>query len=123
MRITIFLVLISSFFSNVYAGQLIASWYSVESLHKDGQWSITKGVCADGSQFKDEAFTCAMWGYSLGTYVKITSIATKKWVVCRVNDRIGRRFAGKRIDLAPAAFKAIAPLSQGIVLVKVEVMK
>ena len=69
---------------------LKATWYSVESLHRDGQWNITHGRCADGSIFKDEVFTCATRLFPLGTRVLIISRQDpRRSVIVCVTDRIG----------------------------------
>jgi rare lipoprotein A (peptidoglycan hydrolase) len=97
-----------------------ASWYSVSSLHKDGQWKITKGVMANGRQFSDSGFTAASRDWPLGTKVKVTRTDNKASVVVLVADRTAKRFKGTRIDLSPIAFSRLAPLEQGIVAVRVE---
>ena len=99
---------------------LTASWYSISSLHRDGQWKITHGRCADGSLFKDENYTCAVYGYKFGTILKVTNIKTGASVQVVVTDRISKRFAKTRIDLSVKAFSILAPLSQGIIQVEVE---
>ena len=102
---------------------LTASWYSISSLHKDGQWSKTKGRCADGSIFKDDNFTCATRLFPLGSVIRITNSLNNKSVTVIVTDRIGKRFAKTRIDLSKKAFSTIANLKQGIISCKVERIK
>lgn len=105
-------------------GRLLkASWYSVESLKKEGTYKYSKGVMANGKAFKDEALTCAARLYPLGTILCVTSTQSNKSIEVRVTDRIGKRFANTRIDLSKRAFAQIAALEQGVISVKVEVIK
>ena len=91
-----------------------ASYYSVKSLKRDGQWRLTKGRCSDGSQFSDTKKTCATWLYKKGTMLKIRNKENGKEVICKVTDRINRRFTYKRIDLSKSAFMEIAGGEQGL---------
>ena len=103
-----------------FSQELTASWYSIASLKRDGQWKITKGVMANGKKFQDEKFTCATRDYELGTYLKIIDNKTGKSIYVKVTDRMSKRFRGKRIDLSKRAFSKIADLKQGVIRVKVE---
>lgn len=105
-----------------HAEELTASWYSIESLKKEGTWKFSKGVMSNGETFDDNAYTCATRLYPLGSILRVTALGTKKAlsVRVRVTDRIGKRFAKKRIDLSKTAFRQIAHLKQGIIQVKVE---
>ena len=106
---------------NGQAGQtLTASWYSVESLKKEGTFAYSKGIMANGKEFKDENKTCATRLYALGTVLKI--MHNGKFVVCVVTDRIGKRFAKTRVDLSRSTFAVLAPLSRGIIPVEVKVI-
>lgn len=71
---------------------------------------------ANGEVFSNNGMTCASNQYKLGTYVEVTNLKTGKSITCKVNDRIGK--AG-RIDLTKNAFKQLAPLSAGLVKVRV----
>ena len=103
---------------------LKASWYSVESLKREGTWKNGKErMMANGKLFDENAYTCAVRGYKLGEILKVTNLKTGASVQVMVTDRIGKRFAKTRIDLSPKAFIALAPLSQGLISVKVEVIK
>lgn len=109
--------------TNVYAEkELMASWYSVLSLHRDGQWKITNGKMSNGKVFKDEEKTCATRLFKLGCYLRVTNTRNRKSVIVKVTDRIGKRFAHSRIDLSSSAFKEIAELKEGVIPVKVEVI-
>lgn len=71
---------------------------------------------ATGEIFSNQGMTCASNQYALGTHVEVTNVKTGKSIICKVNDRIGK--AG-RIDLTKNAFKQLAPLSAGLVKVRV----
>ncbi len=99
---------------------LTASWYSVESLKREGTWKYSKGVMANGKLFKDIDMVCASCDYGLGDRLLIST--KDKSVVVTVSDRTNKRFKGKRIDLSKSAFMQIANLKQGLISVKVEVL-
>ena len=96
------------------------SWYSVDSLKKEGSWSKWKGVMANGDKFDEDALTCACRCFPLGSYLRVRNRSNGKCVVVRVTDKIGKRFAETRIDLSKRAFSEIANLKQGIVSCDVE---
>ena len=105
---------------------LKASWYSIESLKKEGTYKHSKGVMANGETFSDNAFTCACNTYRLGTLLLVTAIKSGRSVVVRTTDRTSRRFKGKRIDLSRAAMEALGgkqALTKGLIDVNVEVVK
>ena len=107
----------------IYASEvrkLKASWYSIESLKKEGTWKTSKGVMANGKQFKDEDSTCATRLFPLQTMLRITNTRNGKSVIVMVTDRIGKRFATTRIDLSRSAFSKIADLKEGLINIKVE---
>lgn len=76
---------------------------------------------ANGERFDENALTCATRDYALGDLLRIT--CGSKTVEVRVTDRIGKRFAGKRIDLSKMAFSKLAKLEAGLVAVKVELIE
>jgi len=120
------IVLVLLFPTALGAGQSMyfkASWYSVSSLRKDGQWKITKGVMANGHRFSDEGLTCATRLYPLGSTLRVVNRENSKAVVVRVTDRIGKRFAKTRVDLSKGAFGRIASLDRGTVPVEVKEVK
>jgi hypothetical protein len=122
--VIIMLIIITAIFAHATPpATLMASWYSIESLKKEGTWKRTKGVMANGEKFNDGTLTCATRIYPLGTRIRITCCKNSKTVLVRVTDRIGKRFAKKRIDLSRLAFSRIAELEDGLVAVKVERIK
>ncbi len=103
--------------------RLVASWYSIQSLKNEGTYKYSKGVMANGEYFQDNLMVCACRIFPIGTWVRITNLANNKKVICKVTDKIGKRFSKKRIDLSKRAFSLIADLKQGIVSCKVEKIK
>lgn len=97
----------------------IASWYSEQSLKDEGTWHTSKGIMANGQRFDETAMTCASHDWPLGTWLIVTNERTGRSVRVKVTDRIGKRFAGIRVDLSRAAFQQIAELRIGVVRVKV----
>ena len=102
---------------------LTASWYSIESLKKEGTYKYSKGVMANGQKFSDNDFVCATRLFPLGCYLLVTNLENKKSVVVKVTDRIGKRFAKTRVDLSKKAFSCLAELDRGIIKIKVERIK
>lgn len=100
----------------IYDG--IASWYSEDD---PGVLETT----ANMEQFDDTKLTCAIWGISFNTILKVTNLKNGRFVFVRVNDRgPAKRFVrrGRIIDLTKAAFLKIANLKEGLVHVSIEVM-
>lgn len=102
-----------------HASELKASWYSNQSLVKEGTWKRSGGIMANGRRFDENALTCATRLYPLGTHLLITNLDNGKSVTVKVTDRIGKRFAKTRIDLSKGAFKRIANLKKGLIPIKV----
>jgi rare lipoprotein A len=102
---------------------LTASWYSTASLKQEGTYKYSKGVMANGHKFSDDGFTAACRLYPINTILRVVNISTKKSVIVKVTDRIGKRFAKTRIDLSKRAFSVIAPLKQGLAKVSIRVVK
>jgi rare lipoprotein A len=92
---------------------ILLAFASYYGLGDGFAWKTT----ASGEIMNPELFTCASWHYSLGTKLKVTH--NNKSVIVRVNDRGGLHL----LDLSPAAFRKLAPLSRGIIKINVEVIK
>lgn len=97
----------------------IASWYSVDScLKESGQY-----VMANGERLRDDVYTCASWDYPFGSVLRVTNLATRKYIMVKVTDRgPARRLykKGRIIDLSKRAFSEIADLKQGLIQVEVK---
>ena len=118
------LVLLSSCQNPAMAQEvrLTASWYSVASLKQEGTWSYSHGIMANGKEFNDNKLTCATRLWPLGARVRVTNLETNESIVVKVTDKIGKRFAKKRIDLSKGAFERIASIKRGIITVEVEAL-
>lgn len=99
-----------------------ASWYSRASLVKEGTWRKGEQMMANGKRFDETALTCAARRFDLGAVLRVTNVETGRSVRVVVTDRIGKRFAQTRVDLARGAFEKIADLKKGVVRVRVEVV-
>lgn len=75
-------------------------------------------MTASGQRFDQNKLTAASNRHKLGTKVRVTNVENGKAVDVVVNDRLHKKFS-HRIDLSKAAFKELAPLSQGILKVRV----
>lgn len=68
-----------------------------------------------------QAFTTACWNeFPKGTKFKVTYMGNS--VVAFCNDRGRFKEMGRFLDLSSGAFKQLAPLSRGLLRVKVEVL-
>lgn len=90
----------------------IASFYSNQFNGKN---------TASGEIFSNKKMTAAHNALPLGTYVKVTNVHNKRWVVVKINDRLHHR--NKRvIDLTQAAARKLGFHKKGVIRVKVEVI-
>lgn len=72
----------------------------------------------NGKIFDKNALTCAHNSYPFGTKLKVSYQG--KSVVVIVTDRGVFNKLGRVIDLSEGAFKKLAPLSKGVIKVKIE---
>lgn len=96
----------------------MASWYS------ENDPGILK-TTANMERFGDEKLTCAMWGLSFNTILKVTNTGNGKSVIVRINDRgPAKRLVqkGRIIDLTKSAFAKIADLEKGLIHVRIEII-
>lgn len=77
---------------------------------------------ASGELYDREAYTCAHQTLAFGTRVRVTNLKNKKSVLVRVNDR-GPWVKGRIIDLSYAAAKDLGMISDGIIKVKITILK
>lgn len=104
------------------AQALTASWYTYESAKRSGD----TGIMANGERMKNEALTCASWDYPFKTRLKVTNLKNGKSVIVTVKDKGPNKRLVKRgrvIDLSKKAFESIANLKEGIINIKLEVIK
>ena len=99
-----------------------ASYYTVASCLAESEQCIT----ASGERLNDEALTAASWDYAFGTRIRVTNLRNNREVILRINDRGPSRrlyHKGRTLDLSKKAFETLAPLSEGVINVKVEVIQ
>ena len=112
-------------FGEVVMQEGIASWYS----KKDPTDHWIHKTTASGEPFDENKLTCAMPSKDFGKYYKVTNLSNGKSVIVKHNDYNpfkrykGRDISDRIIDLSKAAFSKIAPLRQGLVMVRVEEIK
>jgi rare lipoprotein A len=78
-------------------------------------------VAKDGSIFRQRGMTAASNTHAMGTKLRVTNKESGKSVIVTVTDTGGFKLP-RIVDLSKAAFSKIAPLSQGLVKVLVEVV-
>jgi len=102
---------------------LTASYYTYQSCRKEG----TSGVwTASGERFNENDLTCALRSRDFGGLYRVTNLKNGKSVVVRHNDYGPNKklhAKGRIIDLSRGAFLRLAPLSDGVIPVKVERIK
>jgi len=82
------------------------------------------GRTASGEIFDMESMTAAASPeYNFGTILRVTNTVNGRSVEVKVNDRGAFTSFGVALDLSKGAFEKIAPLSQGVILVKIEVLE
>jgi rare lipoprotein A (peptidoglycan hydrolase) len=118
----IIIVLLSVGIAEAFTTQ--ASYYDRASCQAEGTWQKWGGLTASGKAYDENAITCASWDYPFFSKLKITY--KDKSVIAVVTDRGPNKKLykrGRRLDLSKQAFSALAPLSQGVITVTVEVIK
>ncbi len=91
----------------------IASYY-----HRKFQGRLT----ASGQRYDSLKMTAAHNSLPFGTRIKVTNLRNKRSVIVRVNDRLHHR--NKRlVDLSLAGAKKLGYLKQGLLKVRVEVLR
>ena len=95
-----------------------ASWYSMQDP------GINKHT-ANNEIFDDSGLTAAMWDVPFNQLVRVTNFENGKSVIVRINDRgPHKRFVqrGRIIDLSKYAFSEIAPLNDGLIDIRLELL-
>lgn len=78
---------------------------------------------ASGEVFNKWAMTTASNSHKMGTKLEVTNKANGKSVIVKVNDTGGFKKYGRTLDLSRGAFAKIADINQGLVEVKIRVIK
>jgi len=108
--------------SLAHAAEITASWYNRESCLREG----TSGIMANGKELKDGELTAASWDYSFGTYLRVTNLNNNKTVIVEITDRGPNKKLynqGRKIDLSYEAMYRLDGIKQGVVPVKIEVIR
>ena len=92
----------------------IASWYG-----KPFHGRLT----ASGERYDMNKLTCSSNTHKMGTKLKVTNKDNGLSVTCKVNDTGGFKKYGRTLDLSRGAFAKIADIKQGLVKVKIKVIK
>jgi rare lipoprotein A len=100
----------------MHASNAAAAARATESCKASWYTAPPGARTADGETFNPNALTAAHKSLPFGSVVTVTG--NGRSVHVRINDR-GPFVAGRCIDLTPAAFRALAPLSAGVVPVTV----
>jgi len=98
-----------------------ASWYDYDCLYgecKTKYCSLDRKI--EGKCYSQQNLTCASRDFPRETILMITNTANGKQVTCRVNDYVEN--PDVIIDLSSKTFKALAPLSIGIINVEIEII-
>jgi len=77
---------------------------------------------SSGENFSNSGLTAAHKSLPFGTLVRVTNLENNRQVVVKINDR-GPYVAGRIIDLSRKAAEEIDMLRQGVVEVKIEVLR
>lgn len=77
---------------------------------------------ANGERYRHDVLTAAHRTVPFGTRVRVTNLDNGKSVVVRINDR-GPFVRGRVIDLSKSAFSSIGRLSDGLLDVRIQVLK
>jgi rare lipoprotein A len=76
---------------------------------------------ASGEKYNKKKFTAAHNSLPMGTWIKVTNITNKKWVIVKVNDRLHHRNP-RLVDLSKIAAQKLQYTGRGLTKVKVEVL-
>lgn len=104
-------------FSSVVRGEEIgtASFY--------GNGEPLNDNTAYGIPFNESLLECASFYYQYGEIIKVTNLENGKSVIVRVTDKGPNKRLNRLIDLTAFAFSQIADLKEGLIEVKIELIK
>lgn len=108
-----YIILMSLLLStSVYAD--IASWYGGKFHGR---------TTASGEVYNQWAMTCASNTHKLGTKLLVTNPSNGKSVIVKVNDTGRFKKYGRTLDLSRGAFSKLANINQGVIPIKIKVIK
>lgn len=92
-----------------------ATSYGVASFYSEEQ------MTANGEKFNPKALTAAHPSLPFGTRLRVTNLATGRFVTVRINDR-GPYVPGRVVDLSSSAAESLGIAERGIAKVKLDVV-
>ena len=107
-------LLLSLLLSVSTANAATASWYGGKFHGR---------TTASGEKFNKWAMTTASNSHKMGTKLEVTNLANGKKTIVRVNDTGGFKKYGRTLDLSRGAFAKIADINQGLIKIKISVIK
>lgn len=90
--------------------------YALASFYSHGRRT------ASGEKFDPHDLTAAHRTLPFGTRIRVTNVATGKYVTVRVNDR-GPFVRGRAIDVSPSAAEMLGITRQGVAKVQLDVVQ
>lgn len=104
-----------------------ASWYSSESVKREGTCHEEKCYTASGKEIHDlerkgEDFCAASKAFRMGARLKVTNPKNSLSVIVTVVDRGGFKKYGRIIDLSRQSFAKISDLKKGVIKVDVQIL-
>lgn len=99
---------------------------SIQSMAATASWYGGKfhgRTTASGEKFNKWAMTTASNSHKMGTKLEVTNLANGKKTIVRVNDTGGFKKYGRTLDLSRGAFAKIADINQGLIKIKIKVIK
>ena len=99
---------------------------SIQTMAATASWYGGKfhgRTTASGEIFNKWAMTTASNSHKMGTKLEVTNKDNGKSVIVKVNDTGGFKKYGRTLDLSRGAFAKIADINQGLVKVKIRVIK
>jgi len=95
--------------------QMPTTSYGIASFYSESQQT------ANGENFNPNALTAAHPTLPFGTRVRVTNVATGRFVTVRINDR-GPYVAGRVVDISYSAAESLGIVNKGIAKVKLDVV-
>ena len=118
------LVLLTVFVCSIAHSNADSNWIGHTESGKASYYAkkFQSKKTASGELYDHAEKTAAHKKLPFGTRVKVTNIKNGKSVIVRINDR-GPFVKGRIIDLSGSAFGSIAKFDDGVITVKIEVIR
>ena len=101
--------------SLIGAQQAAASVIGWASYYKIGRHT------ANGERYNPYGFTAAHRKFPFGTWLKVTNLRNKRYVIVRVNDR-GPFVKGRILDVSFGAAKELGMVGRGVTRISIDVV-